>query len=232
MKASRRDVLKWTMAGGGLMVLAGGWPALASVAASSIVSLVGGSETDARFLEGIQKGLMGTSATVSDSFLLHPGDPAALENLSRQLPSWRGRRVVGLLDEGRQAVVDEMFRDLGAKVMCTGRHSAGPHTGPSTNHRFATTPGARGIGAALAVALASSSESFLIHETAFGAEVQADGAPARLCATQGWAGITGEALARIATDAWVPGPAGQYRRLGLAPRTTANHGLVSFAAEL
>ncbi len=234
MSASRRAVLKWAVAGSGLVALSGGWPTLAAAAAKGleIVPLVGRSGVDASFLDGIRTGLVGTGAALSQGILLQPGDPSALEDLEQRLSSLRGRRVVGLLDEGRQAIVDEMLRDLGAKVMCTGRHSAGPHTGSSTNHRFATTPCARGIGSVLAGALASASESFAIHETAFGADVPPGGAPVRLDGSRGWAGITGQALARVAADAWIPGPAGHYRHLGLVARTTADHGLVTFAAQL
>ena len=234
MKASRRDLLKWGVAGSTLMTFAGGLtsPASASAPGMAIVPLLGGTEADGTFLAGIETGLAGSGATISDLVLLSQDDSSALARLEHRLVALKGHRIIGLLDEGRQAILDEILRDIGARVLCSGRHTAGGHSGASSNHRFATTPRSRGIGAALADGLALGAEGFVIHETAFGAEASAAAVPVRLDARQGWVGMTGQALARIATETWVPGNAGQYRRIGTDARTTIHHGLVSFAAQL
>ena len=237
MNPSRRAMLKWTLTGGSAMALSGSLPSLAATAAVSeanpvIVPLVGGSGADEAFLTGLQTGLLGSGAKVSEMVWLPPAKSSAFAQLEQRLASLKGCRLIGLLDEGRQTIVDEILRDLGARMWCAGRHSAGAAPRYGSSHRFTTTPRARGIGAALAEGLSSAAEGFAIYETALGVGAAIGDVPVRLDRAGGWVGMTGEGLARIATNTWVPGAAGQYRRVATSARTTTDHGLVSFAAQL
>ena len=220
MTPSRRAVLQWAAAGAALAGLP--LPALAADSGAGLVLLLGGSRADQAFLAGIDAAKVSRAEVLS----LPPGDMAALASLEQRLMALKGQCIVGLLDEGRQTLVDEYLRQLGARVLCCGRHSAG-----GASHRFVTTSRARGIGVALAGGLSTAGETFLVHEASLGADASA-GKPVTLHPGRGWAGMTGESLARIAAGDWTAGAAGQYRGAGNAPGLSAGYGLVSFAVQL
>lgn len=192
-------------------------------AAPLIIPVVGGSPVDEVFLAGLRR-----VAPISSPVVAAEIDPSTLEGW---IAGMAGTCIVGLLDEGRQTLLDEAARLAKARVMCNGNHTFTLGDAGGSTHRFVASPRAHGIGAALAQGLQVGKAGFAVHETAVGGEV-ARGTVARLDSANGWPGMVGQALALVAIGSWTPGSPHEESLYGATAPTGPRRGMVSFAIQL
>lgn len=216
MTLPRRTLLQLSAAG----VVSGlaGLPAGRAAASPrfGVVALVGGSALDAGFLAGVGP----TEGTIS----LAPGrtqDWAALES---RFDGLAGYRLVGLLDPGRQAILDTLLQGRRARVLCVGEHSG-------ACHRFATAPAAHGVGTAVAHGLSRAGHGHAIRETGYGENTAGGFSAVPELAAADWAGLVGQALGRVAEGSWEPSESRHHSRAG-STSSISNDSLVSFVVHL
>jgi hypothetical protein len=142
-----------------------------------------------------------------------PLDPALARTpgaLRAALDAHRGATLLGLLDDCTHTLLEETLRDLGAALLCRGQHY-GSTIGPAdSRHLFTTTARARGIGTALAGALAADPYAYLVREQSLAAnQVPGTGTAAAAAAAEAsrrlaahWPAALGTAYARIAAGRW------------------------------
>lgn len=139
-----------------------------------------------------------------------PLDPALARTpgaLRAALDARRGATLLGLLDDCTHTLLEETLRDLGAALLCRAQHY-GSTMGPAdSRHLFTTSARARGIGTALAEALAAEPHAYLVREQSLApdpAPGSAAAASSRHLAMQ-WPAALGTAYARIAAGRWDAG---------------------------
>lgn len=216
MTLPRRTLLQLSAAGV-VSVLAG--PPAGRAAASprfGVVALVGGSALDAGFLAGVGP----TEGTIS----LAAGRSQDWGVLESSLDGLSGRRLVGLLDPGRQAILDTLLQGRRTRVLCVGEHSG-------IRHRFATAPAAHGVGTAVARGLSRAGHGHAVQETGYGENAANGFSTVPDLAAADWAGLVGQALGRVAEGSWEPGESRHHSRVG-STSSISNDSLVSFVVHL
>lgn len=165
MKPERRALLKGMMAGGAIAAV--GLPKLSfargrPTPAAREVLMVSCGGTDAAFADGAAAGA-GPLARHSVGGGVLP-DPNAVRAL---FATCRGKRLVGLMDDGAYVLFSEMARDAGVRLVFEGQHGASAD-GRASRHAFSAAAGFHGTSESLAAALAGSDAAFAIAETPVG----------------------------------------------------------------
>ena len=159
MKAQRRTLLKGMLAGSA--VAAVGLPKISfagsSAPAAREIVLVGCGAPAADFADHI--------AARRDLGAGPLPDYAATRAL---FESCRGKRLVGLMEDGAYVLFSELARDAGVRLVFEGQHTASAD-GRVSRHAFSAAAGFHGSAEALAAALTGENAAFAIAETPVGA---------------------------------------------------------------
>jgi hypothetical protein len=163
MKPHRRALLKGMMAGGAIAAV--GLPKIsfakpqAPVAREIVLVNCGG--IDAGFAAGADEA--GTHARQNVGTGALP-DLAATRALFERC---RGKRLIGLMEDGAYVLFSELARDSGVRLVFEGQHSAAAD-GRVSRHVFNSAAGFHGSAEALAAALTNADAAFAIAETPVG----------------------------------------------------------------
>jgi len=160
MTITRRSILKSMMAGGALAGL--GLPKLTLGAdtereAHPVVLVSLGNVP--RFAQGAGR------AGAYGEYILGRHIPE-LSKVQTLFATQRGKRLVGLMNDGAYALFAELARDAGARQWVEGRHT---EQGEQTRHALQSVAGFHGAAEPLAAALATPDNSFAITEVPLGA---------------------------------------------------------------
>ena len=212
-------------------------------------SWFGGAASDGQAMSGLQ--IMRSAQAEPEAFekgvrhsLKAVGlDPSKVE--SRRLSgkmSWKewqaltamapGTMLVGMVSEAEFVLVNELFREKGARILSQGTHMAGDAT--QSRHLFTTTDASAGLGRRFAQWLSQAQQHALIQETSTrkGAIALSGGKKAE--ALDGdWSEMLGHALAKVAVGRWEPGKIETRIQVGKGDAfTTPRAGYVSFVASV
>lgn len=155
------------------------------------------------------------------------------------LVGYKGSCLVGLMADPAHLVFEEMVRELGGALRSRGAHAA--NAVGATSHHFLTVPASAGIGRHFAASLAPLGRPLMVREASLGlAEVRrpwgvpASGASVQSASPTSWPAQLGESYARIAGNAWIPGPVLATAGNGPWPASSVavTHVATSFVAQL
>ncbi len=160
MKPHRRALLKGMMAGSAIAAV--GLPkisfAKSQAPATRDVVLVGCGAIDAGFAAGA--GMAARRDLGAGSLPDYAATRALFE-------SCRGKRLVGLMEDGAYVLFSELARDAGVRLVFEGQHTAAAD-GRVSRHAFSAAAGFHGSAETLAVALSGEDAAFAIAETPVG----------------------------------------------------------------
>jgi hypothetical protein len=167
-------------------------------AGRSIATILSGGPFDAPFLAGLRAAVP-LHARVEPLDLDLQGSAAGLARLQAALAPGRHARLVGLVDDGGGAVIVEVARANGARMVWLGHHatSAGHD---ETRHRILTADAARGCGTLLGEHLQSCGGTFRLSEHHLGGkegELAAIAASPAMPSISGWATALGVLLGTL-----------------------------------
>ena len=156
------------------------------------------------------------------------GSPGAMTSV---LGRCRGARLIGIMDDCTNTLLEEALRDLGGSVLCRGHHRGLLHEAAASRHAFMTTGATRGIGSALARALTAQRAEFLVQEhSLFDDGVEARDAGSLPAAP--WPQVLGTSCALMAAGLWTTGPVRAEQRRGTAAEAPRSQAFVSLVAEI
>lgn len=133
MSTDRRSILKG-LAGAGLMMVGMPWAqaaapgAQAAVAAGTlpgVTSLVSGSALDAAFLAGVRQGVNAPAGQTLSAQPLKSLDAATFGQLNKLLNDNHATLLVGLIDDASAAIVIDLVRSAGGRVLSVQHHRVG-----------------------------------------------------------------------------------------------------------
>jgi hypothetical protein len=160
MKPHRRALLKGMMAGSA--IIAAGLPKISfakeKAPAARDVVLVSCGRPDTAFVSG---------AGVAARRDLGAGSLPNLAATRALFESCRGKRLIGLMEDGAYVLFSELARDSGVRLVFEGQHSAAAD-GRVSRHVFNSAAGFHGSAESLAAALTNADAAFAIAETPVG----------------------------------------------------------------
>lgn len=160
MKLHRRTLLKGMLAGSA--IIAAGLPKISlakeKAPAPRDVVLVNCGRIDAGFAAG---------ADVSARHDLGAGALPDLAAARALFEGCRGKRLVGLMEDGAYVLFSEMARDAGVRLVFEGQHSIAAD-GLVSRHALSSAAGFHGSAEPLAAALSAGAAAFVIAETPVG----------------------------------------------------------------
>ncbi|MBI4987693.1 MAG: hypothetical protein HZC23_02635 [Rhodocyclales bacterium] len=163
MKPHRRALLKGMMAGSAIAAV--GLPKISfakpQAPAARDVVLVGCGGIDAGFAAGAGE------AGALKPRNLGAGSLPDLAATRALFESCRGKRLVGLMEDGAYVLFSEMARDAGARLVFEGQHSIAAD-GRLSRHAFSSAAGFHGSAEPLAAALSATDAAFVIAEAPVG----------------------------------------------------------------
>lgn len=170
------------------------------------------SGNDETFAQAVRRTALLAGAGRVDTMVLEPGMVRVPGALRASLEKHRGATLLALADDFTGTLLEECLRDLDAAIPCRGRHHGAASGASDSRHLFTTTARTRGVGAALAAALATGTGAYLVREQALSAsETGAIGTQSRLDAQRRlearWAQAIGTAYALMALGRWQGGAA-------------------------
>lgn len=135
MSTDRRSILKG-LAAAGLMMVGMPWAQATSApgaqtagltgnALPGVTSLVSGSALDAAFLAGVQQGVNAPAGQTLSAQPLQGLDAATFGQLNKLLSDGNDTLLVGLIDDASAAIVIELVRSAGGRVLSLQHHRVG-----------------------------------------------------------------------------------------------------------
>lgn len=182
------------------------------------------------FEKGVREALKGVGADLSK---------VASRTLSGKM-SWTdwqsltamapGTVLVGMVTESEFVLINEIFRETGARVLSQGTHVTGDSS--HSRHAFTTTESSAGLGSAFARWLKSQNHHALVQETSTRKGALALTRSQKSEAhSGGWFEMLGHALAKVAVGRWEPGKIEGRIQVGAGDAfATPKAGYVSFVA--
>jgi hypothetical protein len=143
-----------------------------------------------------------------------------------------GTVLVGMVSEAEFILVNELFREKGARVMSQGNHQAGNTA--HTRHAFTTTDASAGLGSVFAQWLKHGQQHALVQETSTRkATLSLQRSGKTDPQTGDWSELLGRALGQVALGSWEPSKIESRIRVGAGDAfTTPKAGFVSFVASV
>ena len=143
-----------------------------------------------------------------------------------------GTMLIGMASEAEFVLVNELFREKGARILSQATHLAGDAA--HSRHLFTTTDASAGLGRAFAQWLSQAHQHAVIQEksTRKGAIAMSRGKTAEPLDGD-WSEFLGHALAKVAVGRWEPGKIESRIQVGAGDAfTTPRAGYVSFVASV
>ena len=143
-----------------------------------------------------------------------------------------GTVLVGMVSESEFVLVNEIFRETGARVLSQGTHLAGDDT--HSRHAFTTTEASAGLGTAFAHGLKTLNQNAVVQESSTRKGALALTRTKKAEAAVGeWSEILGSALAKVAIGRWEPRTIEGRIQVGAGDAfTTPKAGYISFVASV
>ena len=143
-----------------------------------------------------------------------------------------GTVLVGMVTEAEFVLVNEIFRETGARVLSQGTHLAGDTE--HSRHAFTTTDSSAGLGSAFAQWLKQGQQNALVQETSTRKGALALPRAQKAEAPDGdWSEMLGRALAKVALGRWEPAKIESRIQIGTGDAFSApKAGFVSFVASV
>ena len=163
---------------------------------------------------------------------------ANTDRLHTSLESYRGLALIGLMDDFTHILLEESVRDLHGAVICRGRHRGVSSFCAASCHTFTTTARSRGVGTALAEALALDGTGMLVHEDCFEGSQRAayrsrrTGRIVPIRRANSWGEALGAAFACMALGLWTPRPVVARAGGSTSPPHPQSRAFVSLVAQL
>lgn len=141
-----------------------------------------------------------------------------------------GTVLVGMVSEAEFILVNELFREKGARVLSQAIHMAGDPT--HSRHVFTTTESSAGLGSVFAQWLKQGHQNALVQESSTRKGALALTRAHMAEAQEGhWSEMLGRALAKVAVGRWEPGKIENRIQVGAGDAfSTPRAGYVSFVA--
>jgi hypothetical protein len=154
MSTDRRSILKG-LAAAGLVMVGMPWAQAATVpgthasaldgaALPSVTSLVSGSVLDAAFMAGVRQAVNAPAGQTLSAQPLQGLDAATFASLNKLLNDGHPTLLVGLIDDASAAIVVDLVRSAGGRVLSMAHHRAG--------HDSASAQWAQALGQSLVAA--------------------------------------------------------------------------------
>lgn len=143
-----------------------------------------------------------------------------------------GTVLVGMVSEAEFVLVNEIFRETGARVLSHGTHLAGDTT--HSRHAFTTTDSSAGLGSTFANWLKKGQQNALVLESSTRKGALAVPRAQKAEAQEGdWSEMLGHALAKVALGRWEPAKIESRIQVGAGDAfATPKAGYVSFVASV
>lgn len=143
-----------------------------------------------------------------------------------------GTVLVGMVSEAEFILVNELFRENGARVLSQGVHQAA--SASHSRHAFTTTDASAGLGAVFAQWLKQAQQHALVQETSTRKATLSLKRPEVTNAqSSDWFEMLGSALGQVALGRWEPGKVESRVTVGHGDAfTTPKAGFVSFVASV
>jgi hypothetical protein len=241
MSVRRRDFLQGSLSASVLLLAApagllmgkaaaAGIPVRSSNSGTRRILLLRSGGDDAFALPALQIALRNGFSPVESLVLSERlvGSPGAV---TKVLSQYRGARLIGIMDDCTNTLLEEALRDLGGSMLCRGRHRGLLHEAAASRHAFTTTGATRGIGSTLARALTAHQAEFLVQEhSLFDDGVEARDAGSVPAAR--WPEVLGTSYALMAAGLWTAGRVRAELRRGTAAEPRRSQAFVSLVAEV
>ena len=186
---------------------------------------------DTAFEAGVRRVLRHSAVPHIDTLELDPALARTPGALRAVLAARRGTALLGLMDDCTHTLLEECLRDLGGSLLCRGQHFGSANQRADSRHLFTTTATTRGVGQALAAALATGTDAYLVREQALAdATGAASGLRARL--DPHWPAALGIAYGRMAAGRWAPAPLNAHAQRGIVTTAPDARSLVSLFARI
>jgi hypothetical protein len=115
-----------------------------------------------------------------------------------------GTMLVGMVSEAEFILVNELFREKGARVLSQGNHQVG--NAAQTRHAFTTTDASAGLGGVFAQWLKQGRQHALVQETSTRKSTLAHQRSGKSDAKEAdWCELLGRAMGQVALGRWEPG---------------------------
>ena len=132
MSTDRRSILKG-LAAAGLMMTNLSWAqasapqaaAAADAALADVTALVSGSALDAAFMAGVRQSVNAPAGQALSAAPLQSLDAATFARLNQLLNDDSATLLIGLIDDASAAIVLELVRSAGGRVLSVQHHRAG-----------------------------------------------------------------------------------------------------------
>ena len=143
-----------------------------------------------------------------------------------------GTVLVGMVTESEFVLINEIFRETGARVLSQGTHLTGDSR--HSRHAFTTTEASAGLGSALAHGLKTLKQNALVQESSTRKGALALTRNKKAEAADGeWSEILGSALAKVAIGRWEARTIEGRIQVGAGDAfTTPKAGYISFVASV
>lgn len=183
------------------------------------------------FEAGVRRALRHSDVARIDTLELDPALARTPGALRAALSARRGTALLGLMDDCTHTLLEECLRDLGGSLLCRGQHFGSANERADSRHLFTTTATTRGVGQALAAALATGTGAYLVREQAL---AEASGATGGLDARLDphWPAALGSAYGRMAAGRWAPAPLAAHAQRGIVTAAPGARTLVSLLARI